>query len=239
MMSDQSGKTELLGDQPVRRDSMQCIIARGEVFHAFLCVLVALGCFVNLEILPSDKGFFFSFFSALPGNGRLPEIISVTVLLYIVSRYCCKDHAWRNHRLVKCLVSLFFSLTMVFGWAFAFHNSAYLLFLDGVQCCKTLFSLAAWFSVSYLCLSALLKALPSLHEHFCNVSNQSLLSKIGAVFHKHPLLYASVALNVIWFPALIGYFPGLFTWDTPQQIYMWFNMPNYHSSLLRTLSIPK
>lgn len=236
MASNRAENKRLADGQLLHRDRTVRTNIGVNVLRALLCVLIALGCFINLDIVSDSRGSFFSFLSALPGNGELPGIICFAIVVYFGSLFCSKNRTWQNHKLAKFIVSQFFAITMVFGWAFSFQDSAYILFSGGVQSCKSLYSLGAWFCVSYLCLSAVSEIFPLFYQRLHNASVRALPPKVGFLFKAHPFLCVGIVLNIVWFPALIGYLPGLFTWDTPQQIYMWYNMPNYHSSLLNLIN---
>lgn len=58
---------------------------------------------------------------------------------------------------------------------------------------------------------------------------------IAWLMDTHPFMGPAIVLAVAWAPTFIGFAPALFMGDTFEQINMWFNLPNYPSSLLNLI----
>lgn len=161
----------------------------------------------------------------------------MSVAIYCAITFCDRDSLWKRNWLPKAVAALFFAFAMVFGWAFANYDSAAVLFQGKTQCVKVAINYFAWAVIGYLLASIFIAAIPRVgNTTISSLSTNSRLYSFIKIYKKHPFLSAFLGLNLIWLPAFVGYLPGLFMGDTPTQIRMWFNMPNYHSDLLSLIN---
>lgn len=131
------------------------------------------------------------------------------------------------------VLAAFFAFAVVFGSAYSEANTAVFLFDGGTQIAKTTVSFIAWGTVAYAAVSLLFAKLDERgageREH------RKRPTPIAWLTDTHPFAGPAVVLAVAWAPTFIGFAPALFMGDTSTQINMWFNLPNYHSSLLNLI----
>lgn len=217
-------------------------------------MIVAAACFVSIAISLDLKyiepregltGLYKIFMQLLDALPARTENIALMLLAcgigflffyFVISIKRRKANQKNNIYVSAIVLALFFAFVMLFGFAYSEANTATFLFDGGTQIVKTCLCFIAWLSIGYVVIFLLFTKLDRMLVSFDSGNRICKYpTAILWLIDTHPLLGTAIFIGAAWLPSLIGFAPALFMGDTPTQILMWFNLPNYHSDLLNLI----
>ena len=178
-----------------------------------LCTLIALGvnpC-VCLELYENA--------SKIDYNSGL-EILRLglmgTFILFIVIYYFISKKRKKSSLIVK-LLSLVFSLLMVFGLSYSKYGNASLVFNSFL-----FVLLAIVMAIGYYIIFNIL--INMLFDKLDNLQVKESKNKFIKFFKKHPFIISLIFILICWLPYIISYYPIILSPDPSYQIKQFFGI---------------
>lgn len=122
---------------------------------------------------------------------------------------------------VPAAVSVFFGASILIGDALSRTEGLSILCESWKHILLSCFAFAGWSVLAYLFIRELYLFLDRITSN-TTPQSENLLEPRMARYS----VIAFTALALFWLPYIIGYAPALFLGDTPDQIAVWFNMPD-------------
>lgn len=140
-----------------------------------------------------------------------------SLIIFIFSFYIFNKHYFKERKkkdvLIKVL-SLLFSLFMIFGDSFEKVGSTSLIFGSNINFFVSLLSLIGYFMFFNAIISLIYEFLNKKTLNFTASKNKYIFN----IFEKHSMIYPIIIILICWLPYIISFFPAVLSADPANQI---------------------
>lgn len=127
----------------------------------------------------------------------------------------------KKHWLLK-LVSIFFSLFIIFGHSYTKTNSWDLVFGNNLLMLFSIVSLFGFYFFINCIISILFNYIEKIE--FKNKTNKWF----EFIFEKKPFLISLIVILIAWIPYIVAFYPGIFSPDPSNQVKQYFNIDTHY-----------
>ncbi len=132
---------------------------------------------------------------------------------------------------VAVILSIFFSLAMVFGYSYQHDNSWNLVFGSMFQFMKALIVALGYYIMFYIIIKILYEKL----DQYKYVENKNKV--LNFIFEKHAFIMPFIIILLLWLPYIIFFYPGTTPGgDVRDEIYCLYHIDNYTLKSINLIS---
>lgn len=207
----------------------------------FLVVLTFLSMsvfFLKLDIIKN---------SSLTASGRLSRIIEkisksingynvAYIPMFIAFYYLYSKWYFDGKKVnkVASILSIFFSIIMVFGYSYQKSNSWNLVFGGTIQLCKSIIVGFGYYSMFYITVKKLYEWLDYYKEE--KQYNKKISTILNFIFEKHAFIMPFIIILLMWIPFIAFFYPGVVSPDGKDQIFQWYHLDDWTVDTVNLLS---
>ncbi len=162
-------------------------------------------------------------------NGYNITYLIILVGIYLLYKKIYFDGTPMNK--VSVILSIFFALSMVFGYSYASSNSWDLIFIGHIQFLKSLMVGLGYYCMLYISI----KKLYLWIDNYKQKNKQNVISSF--IFERHPFILPFAIIFIMWLPYIISFYPCTTPGgDVAYEIYNTYHIENKNSKSVNLIS---
>lgn len=153
--------------------------------------------------------------------------------MFIAFYYFYSKNYFKGNKIniVATILSMFFSLVMVFGYSYQHSNSWDLIFGSLFQLMKSIIVALGYYIMFYIIIKLLYEKL----DQHRNIETKDKV--LNFIFEKHTFIMSFIIILIFWLPYIVFFYPGTTPGgDVRDEIYCIYHLDNYTLKSINLIS---